>query len=65
LSDEEIHEEEIDWWKYGEPKEDEEIKLEKMDYLALFIASLQTIFLPFILLAIVLLAIGVAIGLIW
>ena len=65
LSDEEIHNEEIDWTKYGEPIEEEEVNLEKMDYLALFIASLQTIFLPFILFTIILLAIGIAIGVLW
>ena len=65
MSEEEVREDEIDWWKFGEPKTDEEIKLQKLDYLAIFIAALQTIFLPFVLLFIVLIAIGLFFGLVF
>jgi len=47
--------EEVDWTEYRSVAEEQErdASLEWRDYVALFIASLQTIFLPLIILAIV------------
>lgn len=50
-----------DWRQYGDHQA-EVYHLEGKDYLAIFIASLQTIFLPLIILAIALLAIGLFVG---
>jgi hypothetical protein len=50
-----------DWREYGDHESRVE-HLEGKDYLALFIASLQTIFLPLVILAVVLLAIGLFVG---
>jgi hypothetical protein len=56
----EDEEEEIDWLDYASQEEEQALPpLEGKDYLALFIASLQTIFLPLIILIIVLLATSV------
>lgn len=49
-------EEEIDWLDYAQAEEQAVRPLDGKDYVALFIASLQTIFLPLIVLIIVLLA---------
>ncbi len=50
-------EREIDWLDYATTEEDQALRpLEGKDYIALFIASLQTIFLPLIILIIVLVA---------
>lgn len=49
-------EEEIDWLEYAQAEELAVRPLDGKDYVALFIASLQTIFLPLIVLIIVLLA---------
>ncbi|MGD9396483.1 MAG: hypothetical protein PVJ05_08660 [Candidatus Thorarchaeota archaeon] len=49
-------EEEIDWLEYAQAEEQAVRPLDGKDYVALFIASLQTIFLPLIILIIVLLA---------
>ncbi len=50
-------EKEIDWLEYATTEEDQALRpLEGKDYIALFIASLQTIFLPLIILIIVLIA---------
>jgi hypothetical protein len=49
-------EEEIDWLEYAQAEEQAVRPLDSKDYVALFIASLQTIFLPLIVLIIVLLA---------
>ena len=49
-------EEEIDWIEYAQAEEQAIRPLDGKDYVALFIASLQTIFLPLIVLIIVLLA---------
>ena len=62
MSEEDVQEEPIDWSDFGEPKDKDDVKLEKLDYLAIFIASLQTTFLPFILMMIVLLMIGMLFG---
>jgi len=51
-------EEEIDWLQYAQAEEQAIRPLDGKDYVALFIASLQTIFLPLIILIIVLLAAG-------
>ena len=50
-----------DWRQYGE-HETEVHHLEATDYAALFIASLQTIFLPLIILMVALFAIGLFFG---
>jgi hypothetical protein len=54
--------EEYDWREYGE-HEEESVSLQGKDYLAIFIASLQTIFLPLIVLMIVLFGFGLIVGL--
>ena len=54
--------EEYDWRDYGE-HEEESVSLQGKDYLAIFIASLQTIFLPLIVLMIVLFGFGLIVGL--
>ncbi len=52
-------EEEIDWLQYAQREEQAALRpLEGKDYIALFIASCQTIFLPLIILVIVLLAVN-------
>ena len=48
-------EEEIDWLQYAQGEQQAIRPLDGKDYVALFIASLQTIFLPLIILVIVLL----------
>ena len=47
---------EIDWLDYAQAEQQAVRPLDGKDYVALFIASLQTIFLPLIVLIIVLLA---------
>lgn len=42
---------EIDWSQYGEQDSGTTVALDGKDYIALFIASLETIFLPLIILA--------------
>ncbi len=50
-------EEEIDWMQYAVANEEESLRpLDGKDYIAIFVASLQTIFLPLIVLIIVLIA---------
>jgi hypothetical protein len=49
-------EEEIDWMEYAQQEEQALRPLDGKDYIALFVASLQTIFLPLIILVIVLIA---------
>jgi len=49
-------EEEIDWLKYAQAEEQAHRPLEGKDIIALFIASIQTIFLPLIVLIFVLIA---------
>ncbi|MHA2024830.1 MAG: hypothetical protein ACW98U_02920 [Candidatus Thorarchaeota archaeon] len=52
-------EEEIDWLDYASQQETQALRpLDGKDYLALFIASLQTIFLPLVILVIVLVSIS-------
>ena len=51
----ETTEEEVDWLEYAQAEEQAIRPLDGKDYVALFIASLQTIFLPLIILIIVLL----------
>lgn len=49
--------EEIDWLEYASQQEESALRpLDGKDYLALFIAALQTIFLPLMVLIIVLVA---------
>jgi len=43
--------EEIDWSQYGEHDSTTTIPLDANDYIALFIASLETIFLPLVILS--------------
>lgn len=49
----------VDWSEYSPPKEQESTTrpLDAKDYVALFIASLETIFLPLIILGLILVAI--------
>ncbi|MFW9808675.1 MAG: hypothetical protein ACFFE6_04750 [Candidatus Thorarchaeota archaeon] len=54
--------EEYDWRSYGE-HEETTVSLQGKDYLAIFLASLQTIFLPLIILIIVLFSFGLIFGL--
>ncbi|TFG33156.1 hypothetical protein EU527_08670 [Candidatus Thorarchaeota archaeon] len=49
-------EEEIDWLQYAQGEEQALRPLDAKDYVAIFIASLQTIFLPLIILIFVLIA---------
>ncbi len=58
--EEEEEREGIDWSEYGEHDEPTHAPLDGKDYVAFFIASLETIFLPLVLLAVVLLVIGLA-----
>ncbi len=51
-------EQEIDWLDYAQQEEQALRPLDLTDYLALFIASLQTIFLPLLILVILLFAIN-------
>ena len=54
-----------DWRNYGDHDRSSSPDLDAKDVLAIFIASLQTVFLPLIILAVAMLIIGVAIGLIF
>ncbi|MFW9833426.1 MAG: hypothetical protein ACFFEK_05480 [Candidatus Thorarchaeota archaeon] len=45
-------EEDVDWSVYEEQARDNEVHLDTVDYVALFIAALQTIFLPLVILII-------------
>ena len=51
-------EDDIDWLQYAQGEEQALRQLDRTDYIALFIASIQTIFLPLVVLVIVLLAIN-------
>lgn len=56
---EQSEEKDIDWLDYASQREEEAHRtLDRKDYIALFVASLQTIFLPLIILIIVLLAVN-------
>lgn len=55
---EEEKEESFDWSHYGDQQSKTHTALDATDYVALFIASLQSIFLPLVILAIVLASIG-------
>lgn len=57
--------EEYDWRNYGDHDQSTSQNLEGKDVLAIFIASLQTIFLPLVILAVAMLIIGIAIGIIF
>ncbi|MHA3962917.1 MAG: hypothetical protein AM325_005180 [Candidatus Thorarchaeota archaeon SMTZ1-45] len=56
---EEMDEPEWDEYRAYVDVTQEQVKLDRKDYVALFIASLQTIFLPFIIMMIVFFAIGI------
>jgi hypothetical protein len=45
-------EEDVDWSEYEDDTRDNEVHLDTVDYVALFIAALQTIFLPLVILII-------------
>lgn len=45
-------EEDVDWSEYEDNTRDNEVHLDTVDYVALFIAALQTIFLPLVILII-------------
>ena len=51
-------EQDIDWLQYAQQEEEPLRPLDRTDYLALFIASLQTIFFPLLILIVVLFAIN-------
>ncbi|MFX0054559.1 MAG: hypothetical protein ACFFAX_06655 [Promethearchaeota archaeon] len=55
---EEEKQESVDWSQYGDHESGTHMPLDKTDYVALFIASIQSIFLPLVILAIVLVSIG-------
>jgi len=57
--------EEYDWRNYGDYGQTSSPDLDTKDVIAIFIAALQTIFLPLVILAASLLIIGIAIGLIF
>jgi hypothetical protein len=50
--------EQLDWSKYGDHDASRHPSLDATDYVALFIASIQSIFLPLVILAAVLVSIG-------
>ncbi|MHA2040614.1 MAG: hypothetical protein ACW975_02025 [Candidatus Thorarchaeota archaeon] len=50
--------ESYDWSQYGDHESGTHTPLDGTDYVALFIASLQSIFLPLVILVIVLLSLG-------
>ncbi len=56
---------EYDWRDYGDHDQSASTSLDGRDIVALFVAALQTIFLPLVILAISMLIIGIAIGLIF
>jgi hypothetical protein len=45
-------EEDVDWSEYEEPVNDDVVHLDATDYVALFIAALQTVLLPIVILII-------------
>lgn len=57
--------EEYDWRNYGDHDQSYSEDLEAKDILAIFIASLQTIFLPLVILGGAMLIIGIIIGIIF
>jgi hypothetical protein len=57
--------EEYDWRNYGDHDQSTSQDLDGTDIVAIFIASLQTIFLPLVILAVAMLIIGIAIGIIF
>jgi hypothetical protein len=61
MDDQENEKEEYDWSHYGDHDAKKLPPLEGKDYLAIFIASLQTIFLPLIILIFILLGISLGI----
>ena len=65
--DDSAHNQEVDWNEhvFHEERNTSEISLDLTDYAALFIASLQTIFLPLIILAIIMVSMGMFFGLLW
>lgn len=56
---EDENKQEVDWSQYGDHEMGTHTPLDGKDYVALFIASLQSVFLPLVILAIVLGSIGV------
>ncbi len=60
LSEDDRDEDEIDWSEYvpAEDEEDTGLELSATDYVALFIAALETVFLPLVILAVVLVALA-------
>jgi hypothetical protein len=48
----ENNEEDVDWSEYEDDTRDNDVHLDTVDYVALFIAALQTIFLPLVILII-------------
>ncbi|MFW9803989.1 MAG: hypothetical protein ACFFFC_15105 [Candidatus Thorarchaeota archaeon] len=56
--------EEFDWSEYGDHQQSTHAPLDATDYVALFIAALQSIFLPLVILAVLLLSIGFILSLI-
>jgi hypothetical protein len=58
MEDEETREE-VDWSEYGDHQHSTHAPLDAKDYVAIFIAALQSIFLPLVILAVVLLSMGI------
>lgn len=63
--DEEDKDDEYNWAEYGDHDHRSQIDLEGKDVLAICIASLQTIFLPILILSAFLVAISLIIGIIF
>lgn len=61
--EDENKDEEYNWSDYGDFERREQIDLESKDILAICIASLQTIFLPLLILTVFLIVIGMLAGL--
>ncbi|MDH4213788.1 MAG: hypothetical protein ACFFCT_03530 [Candidatus Odinarchaeota archaeon] len=62
--EDEDKDEEFDWSNYGDFERQGQVDLEGQDILAICIASLQTIFLPLLILTAFLLVVGILMGLI-
>ena len=56
---------EYDWRDYGDHDQSTSPDIDAKDVVAIFIAALQTIFLPLVILGVVMLIIGIAIGIIF
>ncbi len=62
MDEQDTEKEEFDWSNYGDHDAKKLPPLEGKDYLAIFIASLQTIFLPLVILIFILIGMTLALG---